>query len=323
MDFYFQPNGQPSMGNGQMVSGHSGHTLNMPNGQQQQHHLHNDASTMHSHHMLDANGNHIIPAVVSPPNNFDAIDCSPDALDCQIKDEQFGFTNPAHQQQQQPQLFDMNNMGHMDSTNPSNNGGEIPDDQMQANELDDDLTTKRKAQNRAAQRAFRERREQRLKELEDKVAEVEQERERLASENERLKRENTVITTENKVLMETAVSKGPSSPDPTQPPIGKANFPYKQLQEMRAKTQETILGGHEPPGDKNLKIIYQSEVSNDTMLGAAAVWDTIAKHAEEEEFDIDLVAQLIQGHQRCEGFGPVFPLKVVEDAIREAIRQYV
>lgn len=309
MDFYFQPNGQPAMGNGQMVSGHSGHTLNMPPGQQQQ--LHQQQHTMHPHQMLDANGNHIIPAVVSPPNNFDAIDCSPDGLDCQIKDEQFGFTNPQQTQ------FDMN-MGHMDT-----NAQELGDDQMQADALDDDLTTKRKAQNRAAQRAFRERREQRLKELEDKVAEVEQERERLASENERLKRENTVITTENKVLMETAVSKGPSSPDPTQPPTGKAHFPYKQLQEMRAKTQETLLGGHEPPGDKNLKIIYQSEASHETMLGAAAVWDTIAKHAEDEEFDIDLVARLIQGHQRCEGFGPVFPLKVVEEAIQEAIRQYV
>lgn len=320
MDFYFQPNGQPSMGNGQMVSGHSGHTLNMPNGQQQHHHQqhhHNNPNTMHPHQMLDANGNNIIPAVVSPPNNFDALDCSPDALDCQIKDEQFDFSNNSQQQHQPYQI------GQMDSSNPLSNGGDIPDDQMQADALDDDLTTKRKAQNRAAQRAFRERREQRLKELEDKVAEVEQERERLASENERLKRENTVITTENKVLMETAVSKGPSSPDPTQPPVGKAHFPYKQLQEMRAKTQNTLLGGHEPPPEKNLKIIYQSEASNDTMLGAAAVWDTIAKHAEDEEFDIDLVAQLIQGHQRCEGFGPVFPLKVVEDAIREAIRQYV
>ncbi|KAG5358254.1 hypothetical protein CJU89_4762 [Yarrowia sp. B02] len=299
MDFYFQPNGQPAMGNGQMVSGHSGHTLHMP--QEQQH-----PSTMHPHQMLDAHGNPIIPAVVSPPNNFDSLDCSPDGLDCQIKDEQFGFSNP-HQQ------FDMN----MVPEQPA-------DETMQADALDDDLTTKRKAQNRAAQRAFRERREQRLKELEDKVAEVEQERERLAAENERLQRENTVITTENKVLMETAVSKGPaSSPDPTLPPTGKAHFPYKQLQEMRAKTQDTLLGGHEPPGDKNLKIIYQSEASHETMLGAAAVWDTIAKHAEEEEFDIDLVARLIQGHQRCEGFGPVFPLRVVEDAIKEAIRQYV
>ncbi|KAG5361311.1 hypothetical protein CJU90_2695 [Yarrowia sp. C11] len=315
MDFYYQPNGQPFMGNGQMVSGHSGHTLNMPNGQQQPQQMLNN---MQPHLMLDANGNHIIPAVVSPPNNFDALDCSPDSLDCQTKDEQFGFTNPEHLPQ-----FDMNNMGSVDSTNPHINGGDIPEDQMQANELDDDLTTKRKAQNRAAQRAFRERREQRLKELEDKVAEVEQERERLASENERLKRENTVITTENKVLMETAVSKGGSSPDPTQPPVGKANFPYKQLQEMRDKTQNTLLGGHEPPGDKNLKIIYQSEASNETMLGAAAVWDRIAKHAEEEEFDIDLVAKLIQGHQRCEGFGPVFPLRVVDEAIKEAIRQYI
>lgn len=303
MDFYFQPNGQQAMGSGEMVSGHSGHTLNLPMGNGQ-----HPNQMMNPHDMLDANGNHIILPVVSPPNNFDPIECPPGDsnmdgnMDCQVKDEQFGFQ----------QSYDV-----------GMSGGNLPDDQLQADALDDDLTTKRKAQNRAAQRAFRERREHRLKELEDKVAEVEQERERLASENERLKRENTVITTENKVLLETAVTKGSSSPDPTLPPIGKANFPYRQLQEMRQKTQETILGGHEPPADKNMKIIYQSQASNETMLGAAAVWDTIAKHAEEEDFDIDLVAQLIQGHQRCEGFGPVFPLKVVEEAIKEAIRQHI
>ncbi|KAI9317508.1 hypothetical protein BX666DRAFT_1937901 [Dichotomocladium elegans] len=55
----------------------------------------------------------------------------------------------------------------------------------------------RKAQNRAAQRAFRERKELHLKELESAMKQVRQERDQLASTNDQLRAENDTLKSEN------------------------------------------------------------------------------------------------------------------------------
>jgi len=59
---------------------------------------------------------------------------------------------------------------------------------------------KRKAQNRAAQRAFRERKERHVKELEAKVAELEQMTQKVADENNRLKNKLQTLESENAML---------------------------------------------------------------------------------------------------------------------------
>ncbi|KAI7886258.1 hypothetical protein K492DRAFT_115540, partial [Lichtheimia hyalospora FSU 10163] len=55
----------------------------------------------------------------------------------------------------------------------------------------------RKAQNRAAQRAFRERKEKHLRELETTVKQMREEREQLQAENEQLKHDSDVLKSEN------------------------------------------------------------------------------------------------------------------------------
>lgn len=55
----------------------------------------------------------------------------------------------------------------------------------------------RKAQNRAAQRAFRERKEKHLRELETTIKQVRQERDQLLSENDQLKNDNDILKCEN------------------------------------------------------------------------------------------------------------------------------
>ncbi|CDH60412.1 hypothetical protein RO3G_07291 [Lichtheimia corymbifera JMRC:FSU:9682] len=55
----------------------------------------------------------------------------------------------------------------------------------------------RKAQNRAAQRAFRERKERHLRELEATVKQMREEREQLQAENEQLKHDSDVLKSEN------------------------------------------------------------------------------------------------------------------------------
>ncbi|KAI9263321.1 hypothetical protein BDA99DRAFT_64873 [Phascolomyces articulosus] len=55
----------------------------------------------------------------------------------------------------------------------------------------------RKAQNRAAQRAFRERKEKHLRELEVAIKQVREQRDKLHNENEQLKSENDILKSEN------------------------------------------------------------------------------------------------------------------------------
>ncbi|GAN01262.1 hypothetical protein MAM1_0006d00694 [Mucor ambiguus] len=70
--------------------------------------------------------------------------------------------------------------------------------------LPSDPKLKRKAQNRAAQRAFRERKEQFVNELQDQMRELQQAKEKrekeLSAENARLKRENEKLKEENYLL---------------------------------------------------------------------------------------------------------------------------
>jgi AP-1-like factor len=62
--------------------------------------------------------------------------------------------------------------------------------------LTSEPTSKRKAQNRAAQRAFRERKEKHLKDLENKVTELEQQSESATSENQALRQQIKSLTSE-------------------------------------------------------------------------------------------------------------------------------
>ncbi|KAI8385031.1 uncharacterized protein BYT42DRAFT_564458 [Radiomyces spectabilis] len=78
-------------------------------------------------------------------------------------------------------------------------------------EVADDPKSKRKAQNRAAQRAFRERRENRVKELEDRIKELEKRAseppsEQLKKENEKLKDVIKRLQAENAILNGAAAS---------------------------------------------------------------------------------------------------------------------
>jgi len=61
-------------------------------------------------------------------------------------------------------------------------------------------SSKRKAQNRAAQRAFRERKERHVKELEAKVAQLEEMSMKVVEENKRLHTKMTKLESENNML---------------------------------------------------------------------------------------------------------------------------
>ncbi|KAF8168354.1 hypothetical protein B0H34DRAFT_792972 [Crassisporium funariophilum] len=117
---------------------------------------------------------------------------------------------------------------------------------------DENRLMKRKEQNRAAQRAFRERKEKHVKDLEDKVADLEAKNEQAQNENENLRDLLTRLQSENVALKETsftfAVPKNAAST--TEPP--KA-VPQQQnlFSSLPSPTQSSVaspsLSGHPSP----------------------------------------------------------------------------
>ncbi|KAI5477338.1 bZIP transcription factor (AP-1) [Pseudohyphozyma bogoriensis] len=128
--------------------------------------------------------------------------------------------------------------------------------------LDDDLEQKRKVQNRAAQRAFRERKENHVKELEDKVAE--QDRmlsnyrdiiERLHVENQALRRGEQVAPTEF------TLSPPPSHQNTISPPPPPAPIPAPVMTKPTSPPPVTNVLPPPPPSNIDPSI---SNASNPT-----------------------------------------------------------
>lgn len=187
---------------------------------------------------------------------------------------------------------------------------------------DEDLSIKRKAQNRAAQRAFRERKEQRVRELEQKISEIEKEKLKLSSENERLRKENTAITTENQVLLATS-EKGPYNPPPEVPL--RAQFPVHTFNSLLLgdhvvdpeHASKPATEGGDDPSEVPSYVVYEKK-AGDVMLGAGAVWEHIMDAPDPDEIDVENVMKLLKGKEVCDGFGPVFRESDVELAIQKS-----
>lgn len=190
---------------------------------------------------------------------------------------------------------------------------EMAVDDSNSNE-EDDIMVKRKAQNRAAQRAFRERKEQRVRELEEKLSMSEKEKLRLASENERLKKENTVITTENQVLMATTDKSG-THKGQQQLPL-RAHFPVHTFSSLLLADHVEDPNSSRSTGGPSF-VVYQKNIG-DVMLGAGAVWEQIMDSQDPDDIDVEYVMELLKGKEVCDGFGPVFRQKDVTAAIAMA-----
>ncbi|KLU91778.1 hypothetical protein MAPG_10727 [Magnaporthiopsis poae ATCC 64411] len=160
---------------------------------------------------------------------------------------------------------------------------------------------KRKAQNRAAQRAFRERKERHVKELEAKLASMEAAQQKTTTENEKLKKDLQKISTENEILRATSGSGG-GSPTTTGPPRYEPKDFYS-----------TLLDGHE---NKTINHRIVVSDSGERLYDASATWDFIMKHGK-GQLDMADISSRLNGQAKCDGQGPVFE----ERAIREAMEQ--
>lgn len=187
----------------------------------------------------------------------------------------------------------------------------IAKDDSELNE--EELQMKRKAQNRAAQRAFRERKETKLKELECKLAESEEEKRRLLSQLNLAKQQNISILTENEYL------KNKSSSE--QNLVNKSDtmnvvFPKNQRDFIYG-----LAGNHEVNNYTINKVYENPEVPGRKLLAVGAVWDYLQLKSQESEkyenLDILEIMGRLKGNERCHGYGPAYPLELVEQVVNE------
>ncbi|EPE25206.1 bZIP transcription factor [Glarea lozoyensis ATCC 20868] len=178
---------------------------------------------------------------------------------------------------------------------------------------DDEKTpaqTRRKAQNRAAQRAFRERKERHVKELEAKLAALTQNSATVAEENERLKLQLQKTETENQILMATSHhSQRTSSQSPQA--TGPMSFSPTDF-------YSEVLIGHDNKTPSHR--IVTSE-SGERLLAAGATWDYIIKHDlfQRGLVDVGDVSDRLKRVVRCDGQGPVFEEREILLAIEQSV----
>lgn len=256
---------------------------------------------------------------------------------------QFNHQNQSSQAQQQPPHFPSHvgvparpptppsHNGHSQSNGspPSVHDGSVHPDNISttksdpevrragSNSDDDDMTpaqSRRKAQNRAAQRAFRERKEQHVKTLEAKLATLEAEQGATADENERLKRDIQRMNTENEVLRATNQAHAQqggilSPPAPTQ---------TGPLQYNPTDFYSDLLANHNNKTPSHR--VTQSE-AGERLMAAGATWDMIINHElfKRGLVDVGRVSDILKSQARCDGQGPVFEERAIISAIELSV----
>ncbi|KAI9889514.1 MAG: hypothetical protein M1814_005208 [Vezdaea aestivalis] len=200
-----------------------------------------------------------------------------------------------------------------------------------SSEEKDSLTpaqSRRKEQNRAAQRAFRERKERHVKDLEQKLNGLEESSQALTTENERLRAELQRISTENEILKATSshAAGGSGLATPHSITVGHMNYNpqefYSVLQSSGGRgsgtgTNHSSPGSNDGAGSLPSHRVVISEKTGERMLGAGEAWDTIQAHPlfRKGLLDVGDVCQRLKKKAACDGQGPVFEERDVREAI--------
>ncbi|KAJ9643216.1 uncharacterized protein PV06_05518 [Exophiala oligosperma] len=185
---------------------------------------------------------------------------------------------------------------------------------------------KRKAQNRAAQRAFRERKEKHVKDLEARLSTLQRQSMTLNGENERLRRELAKVATENEILRATSgsASNGPTpfmeEPDAL---VGPMRFVPTDLPAKPRSSPSSMASGAEPFSKYahfgTMRTITIDDETGEQLLGAGATWDYIQAHElfRKGLVDVGDVCERLKKMARCDGQGPIF----LESDVRQAISE--
>lgn len=176
---------------------------------------------------------------------------------------------------------------------------------------EEELQRKKKAQNRAAQRAFRERKETKLKDLEARLLQSEEEKQKLLDQLDMARQQNLSIQSENDVLR----SRGAVS-------NSKFTFPESQqdfIESMMSGSKHIIN-----PEYSKMTIYDNPDVPGAKLLAMTAVWDYIQLKAQQhdveyQDVDVGEIIGQLRGNERCHGYGPAYPLELVDQVVENAM----
>ncbi|KAJ8109505.1 hypothetical protein OPT61_g7410 [Boeremia exigua] len=183
--------------------------------------------------------------------------------------------------------------------------------------------SRRKAQNRAAQRAFRERKERHVRDLEAKLNALENNTHSLQSDNERLKLALQRARTENEILRAT------SGHSPTSSRRVSASYPSPGA--LLPDDEDEMDGeGYNVQSLSNGSVVNAADkdhaASRQAFKGrevpAAQAWDVIQSHplVKQGVVDVTDVIERLRGAAKCDGHGPVFEESQIWQAVEESRR---
>ncbi|KAH7136399.1 hypothetical protein EDB81DRAFT_78591 [Dactylonectria macrodidyma] len=174
--------------------------------------------------------------------------------------------------------------------------------------------SRRKAQNRAAQQAFRKRKEQHVKDLEAKLADMEAAQQQFSVENERLKKDILRASTENKILRAT------SAHADSRHHRHSASFDEQQ-QQPRFHQADFYANMPQDGSSRSFSHRVLTAKNGDRLLAAGATWDLIIGHrlVKKGLVNIGDVSERLVHHTYCDGHGPVYSERSIIAAIEESI----
>jgi hypothetical protein len=159
------------------------------------------------------------------------------------------------------------------------------------------------------QRAFRERKERHVKDLEAKLAGLEAAQQQSSIENERLKRDLQKISTENEILRATShTGHGSISPEPATGPLRFKPTDF----------YSNVLQNHTNKSPSH-RIVTSDD--GERLLAAGATWDFIISHELFKKGLVDIadVSERLKNCARCDGQGPVFSERSITNAIEQSV----
>jgi AP-1-like factor len=173
-----------------------------------------------------------------------------------------------------------------------------------------------------SQRAFRERKERHVRDLEAKLTHLESSTHSLQSDNDRLKLALQRARTENEILRATT---GPS-PTHSRPgsmiyPEPGAHLPPENLDDDEPYNVQSLSNGSlVNAADKDHTAMRRKAKGKD--VPAAKMWDVIQSHPLIQRGLVDVadVCERLRGVAKCDGAGPVFDETIIYAAIESARR---
>ncbi|KAG7404606.1 AP-1-like transcription factor YAP1 [Fusarium oxysporum f. sp. raphani] len=168
--------------------------------------------------------------------------------------------------------------------------------------------SRRMAQNRAAQRAFRERKEKYVEALKAKIAQLEAFQRQTSCENKRLKKDLQKMSIENAMLRGT-------------PHISRSSLSIEPAGLIRSNPEDLsskVVGGHT---NKSPSSQIGKAIDDESLLTADAAWDLIIDHRlfKKGLIDIGYVTDLLKHWARYDGQGPVFSKRAIIRAIEKSV----